>query len=811
MPTAISSISGYPLSSSPENNFPDNLREQLKEGAPQLKNPEYMEYPVVQYESEIMDLIIDHEEFVLVGETGSAKSTAFPIMLNEYRKVAEAEGIIESGKIAITQPRQLAAKEVSKRIAHIHGCALGTEVGYQIKDDNQTQPDTDINVMTEGILLRKLETDPLLDEYSIIMIDEAHERSADTDFLVGLIKGVNEKRRIANRPKIRLAVTSATIEKEKFTNYFAKDKKGKNSLEVPGTLHPVSESYLDEDVTDYTQAAADKVMEILGTRKPLPKSGNPEDMLIFMPGKGEINQTINKIKAELEKLGKGTSDHFEILPLHAEVTSAEQQRAINQKMRKTINGRPVRKIIVATNVAETSLTIEGIRHVIDSGLIRQTMYDEITGIESLETVLHARSGLRQRKGRAGRREPGEYHALFTKKSLESKERPEFQVPEILRKDPLQLILRMKRLGIADISKFPFIDKLPLQSVTSAIEKLKILGALDTEGRITRDGELISDLEVKPEWGKMIIEAQKNGCVEPICKIVALLGTRNLFRRPKITGDKKLDAEERQKANNKHYLLKNSSSSDFEALINILDAFDNVPSLPEYAHISDDEEKRKQWANDNDLTYRAFIQARRNKNDLLKTLRRRGIPYQNTVNNADLSQSIYKSVVPALIASIMVRSPVERAHNDRRSPYFRRLYSDLGDGRVIESIRLEGSSVVKALISGEFLVSDRVLPGKTRDEGFAELCQRGKIEDLPNLVPNLCQELISDKKNWNSVERTTRIVLQGTELDLVQPRTEKISKEEAKRRDALRLQSQNPQTPPRTRRPNPLMRGRGGRT
>jgi len=337
--------------------------------------------PVAHLRDRLREEIRLHPNFVLIAETGSGKTTCLPPLLLELRNELGLEG-----GIAVTQPRRLATKSVSNRVSEMMQCSVGDQVGYHVRFEDITSPETDITFMTDGILLRKIQFDPLLTEYSIVMIDEAHEQSTNIILCLGLLKEVNERRLQADLEPVRIIVTSATIERNRFADYIS-DSDPDNSVEIEGKMFPV-EVFYEENIPpefDYTQAAADKVKTIIDRHL-------EGDILIFMPGKREINLTIENILATVN------DSNIEIFPLHAELPPEDQDKIFIPTTK--------RKIIVTTNIAETSVTIDGIIHVIDSGFIKQTQFDARSGIEQLVLTEHAVSGLDQRKGRAGRTAPG---------------------------------------------------------------------------------------------------------------------------------------------------------------------------------------------------------------------------------------------------------------------------------------------------------------------------------------------------------------------------------------------------------------------
>lgn len=453
--------------------------------------------------------------------------------------------------------------------------------------------------MTVGILLKKLQNDPMLSEYNAVMVDEAHERSLDIDFCLGLLKKTQKERSERGLNPLKIIVVSATLEKEKFINYFSDNDKKAPLLEVPGRLHEVKKFYWEG--YNNMPSAAEIVKKIIDDKK-------DGDILIFMPGVREISITIEAIK-ELKL------PEIVCLPLHGQISADEQK-----KIKEPIVGR---KIIVSTNIAETSLTIPGIKHVIDSGLINQTEYDQKTGITALNTKKHSLSGLKQRAGRAGRIEAGSYYGLYFEKDL--KNRPEYTKPEILRSDLSGVVLAMKDMGIDDVINFDFIDKPEKQAIKNTIEILKNLGALDGEEKLTRAGELMAQLPLEPHIARMVIEARKYHNTGIICTIAAFLGLKSVFNRPR---DKESEAEKAKK----RFVDKDS---DFLTLLNVWDAY----KLSGYS---------KQWARQNFLDNRTLEEVREVRFQLYQILKKNKVLVTERFDKDNINKVIFSGLVDNLL-------------------------------------------------------------------------------------------------------------------------------------------------------------------
>lgn len=625
------------------------------------------ELPIIEYEQEIRETIRNNSTSIIVGETGSGKTTQIPLMLLEELGPNE--------KIAITQPRRVAARSVSSYVASNVGCHVGEDVGYQIRFEDHTSEGTRINFMTDGILLRKMQEDPLLSEYSAVMVDEAHERSLNIDITLGLLKRLQRKRERAGLEPIKIIVTSATLEKEKFAEYFNEAP----TVEVPGRLYPVDVhnmepgekgDFLDTRGNfDYTKAAADRVRKITEERK-------EGDVLIFMPGKMEIDKTIDQIRT-LEL------DDVETLPLYGSM-SPEDQDKIFSEIKK-------RKIIVSTNIAETSITVPGVKHVIDSGLIKQKEFDPRTGISSLATRFHAKSGCKQRMGRAGRLASGECWQLYTEEEFE--QRQDFQTPEMKRSDLAHVVLMMKDMKIEDVRSFEFIDPPPRETIEQAIEELITLGALDENENITAIGETMADLPLEPRIARMVIEADKHNCVETVCTIAAFLGNRSVFVRPK---EKELEADQ------SHAKFKDTKS-DFLTLLKVWKEYETNG----YDY---------KWARENFLHTRVLNEVSNIRYQLFRALKRNGI---RATENED-PEIIGKSIASGLVGNLMI---YDGQHSYRKAVGTQRdFYIHPGSATF--------GYDPKFFVPAEIMETSRK---------FARNCQTVKPEWIPEIAPHLVEE------------------------------------------------------------------------
>ncbi|KAI6025877.1 P-loop containing nucleoside triphosphate hydrolase protein [Pisolithus orientalis] len=457
--------------------------------------------PIYKLKEPLLQAIAEHQVLIVVGDTGSGKTT----QMVQY--LAEA-GFADKGRIGCTQPRRVAAMSVAKRVAEEVGCRLGQEVGYTIRFEDCTSPETKIKYMTDGMLQRESVIDPLCSQYSVVMLDEAHERTIATDVLFGLLKKAVKK-----RPDLKLIVTSATLDAEKFSKYFF----GCPIFTIPGRTYPVEILYTKEPESDYLDASLITVMQIH-------LSEPPGDVLLFLTGQEEIDTACEILFERMKALGPKVPELI-ILPIYSALPSEVQSRVFEP----TPAG--ARKVVIATNVAETSLTIPGIYYVIDPGFSKQNCFDPRLGMDSLVVMPISQAQARQRSGRAGRTGPGKCYRLYTEAAYRNEMSPT-SIPDIQRTNLAHTILMLKAMGINDLLSFDFMDPPPAQTMLTAMESLYALSALDDEGLLTRLGRKMADFPMEPPLAKMLIASVELGCSEEILSIVAMLSVQTVFYRPK---------------------------------------------------------------------------------------------------------------------------------------------------------------------------------------------------------------------------------------------------------------------------------------
>ncbi|KAK4048083.1 DEAH-box ATP-dependent RNA helicase prp22 [Microbotryomycetes sp. JL201] len=458
--------------------------------------------PIAKFRDQLIEAFNNNQVLVVVGDTGSGKTT----QMTQY--LAEA-GFADRLKIGCTQPRRVAAMSVAKRVAEEVGCRLGQEVGYTIRFEDCTSPETKIKYMTDGMLQRECLVDPDVSQYSVLMLDEAHERTIATDVLFGLLK-----KALKRRPDLKLIVTSATLDAEKFSEYFF----GCPIFTIPGRTYPVEILYTKEPESDYLDASLITVMQIH-------LSEPPGDILLFLTGQEEIDTSCEILYERMKSLGANVPDLI-ILPIYSALPSEMQSRIFEPAP------PGARKVILATNIAETSLTIDGIYYVIDPGFVKQNAYDPRLGMDSLIVTPISQAQARQRAGRAGRTGPGKCYRLYTEAAYRNEMLPN-PIPDIQRQNLAHTILMLKAMGINDLLNFDFMDPPPQQTMITALENLYALSALDDEGLLTRLGRKMADLPVEPPLAKVLIASVDLECSEEILTIVAMLSIGGtVFYRPR---------------------------------------------------------------------------------------------------------------------------------------------------------------------------------------------------------------------------------------------------------------------------------------
>ncbi|CCU97979.1 unnamed protein product [Malassezia sympodialis ATCC 42132] len=555
------------------------------------------ELPVFSQMDEFYEKFNKSQIMVMIGETGSGKTTQIPQYvalsdLPQLHKVRGADGVEAPRMIACTQPRRVAAMSVAKRVAEEMDLTLGKEVGYTIRFEDMTERGTTlVKYMTDGMLLREAMNDPNLERYSTVILDEAHERTLATDILMGLLKDVAKR-----RPDLKIIVMSATLDALKFQKYF----NNAPLLKVPGRTFPVETFYTQEPERDYVEAAIRTVLMIH-------QAEEPGDVLVFLTGEDEIEDACRKIRAEGEKLLAEEPDlcgPLKVVPLYSSLPPAQQQRIFDSAPEAARpGGPPGRKVVVSTNIAETSLTIDGIVYVVDPGFSKQKVYNPRIRVESLLVSPISKASAQQRAGRAGRTRPGKCFRLYTERDWAS-ELIEQTYPEILRSNLANTVLELKKLGIDNLVTFDYMDPPAPETVMRALELLNYLGAFDDQGHLTPLGEIMAEFPLDPQLAKMLIVSPEFKCSNEILSIAAMLSVPNVFVRPS-------QASQRQAADAARAEFAHPDG-DHLTLLNVYHAYKT--NCPDMKTGSD-------WCWQNYLSHRALIQADNVRQQLQRTMER----------------------------------------------------------------------------------------------------------------------------------------------------------------------------------------------
>ncbi|KAK2636542.1 hypothetical protein Ddye_031334 [Dipteronia dyeriana] len=536
--------------------------------------------PIYLYRDELLRAVENHQVLVIVGETGSGKTTQVPQYLHEA-------GYTKRGKVGCTQPRRVAAMSVAARVSQEMGVKIGREVGYSIRFEDNTSEKTVVEYMTDGMLLRNIISQPNLSSYSVIMVDEAHERTLSTDILLGLLKDL-----IKYRPDPKVLISSATLDAEKLSNYFDLAP----IFKIPGRRYPVEVHYTTVPESEYIDAAIVTVLQIHVTQA-------PGDILVFLTGQEEIETTKEILNHRIRGLG-GKIAELIICPLYANLPIELQTKIFEP----TPEG--ARKVVLATNIAETSLTIDGIKYVVDPGFVKVKSYNPSTEVESLLVSPISKALANQRAGRSGRTGPGKCFRLYTLDSYQM-EMDDNTVPEIQRTNLANVVLILKSLGIDDLVNFDFIDPPAAESLIKALELLFALGALNKFGELTKVGRRMAEFPLDPMLSKMIIASDKYRCSDEIITIAAMLSVGNsIFYRPK---------EKQVHADNARMNFHSGNVGDHIALLRVYNSWREC----NYS---------KQWCYDNYVQVRSMKRARDIRDQLERLLKRVEIEIASNVND-----------------------------------------------------------------------------------------------------------------------------------------------------------------------------------
>ncbi|KAK6459920.1 P-loop containing nucleoside triphosphate hydrolase protein [Scheffersomyces coipomensis] len=563
--------------------------------------------PVYKFRSHFLEAMDKNQVLIVVGETGSGKTTQLPQYLYEAGYSQGDKNLI----IGCTQPRRVAATSVATRVAQEMNVKLGKEVGYSVRFDDKSSKDTVIKYLTDGMLLREFLTDSKLLKYSVIMIDEAHERTLSTEILLSLLKDI-----LTTRHDLKVIIASATINAEKFSNYFHQA----SILNIPGRRFPVKIHYTKNPEANYIQAAITTIFQIHLTQ-PL-----PGDILVFLTGQEEIESMEESLQESIIKLGSSLENHLQVLSIYSNLPIDLQKKIFEPTLPHT------RKVILATNIAETSITIDGISYVIDPGYVKQNVYNPTQAMESLVVVPCSKASVDQRAGRAGRIGPGKCFRLFTKWSYYN-ELDANTTPEILRVNLSSVILLLLSLGINDLINFDFLDKPNSKHIIKSLELLYSLGCINSKGSLTKLGLKLSKFPLDPMLSKCLITSEKFNCVLEIITIISMLGeSSTLFYRPK----------DKQEIASKKHASFDSPLGDHFSLLNVSQQWENS-------------DFSNQWCQEYFVQYKTLRRVKNVRDQLIKLCQRNKINVNETIsiNPLYIQKSLISGYFPNIVKLSMM--------------------------------------------------------------------------------------------------------------------------------------------------------------
>jgi ATP-dependent helicase HrpA len=567
--------------------------------------------PITARVIDIVNAIDTNPVVIVAGETGSGKTTQLPKMC-----LAMGRGV--NGQIGCTQPRRIAATSVAARVAQELATELGEVVGYKVRFSDRVKNTSYVKFMTDGILLAEIQGDPLLRGYDTIIIDEAHERSLNIDFLLGFLQ-----RLLPRRPDLRVIVSSATLETERFAAFFG----GAPVVEVSGRTYPVDVLYRPprDDEVDLADAVANTVNEIA-------EMDPRNDVLVFLPGEREIREAMGELE-------KRALPHTVVLPLYARLSASEQQRVFQRL--------PQRRVVLATNVAETSLTIPGIVYVVDAGVARVNRYSVRTGVSQLLVEPISKASADQRKGRCGRTESGVCFRLYEEQDYEL--RPAHTDPEIKRVSLAGVILRMKSLRLGDIERFPFLDPPQTRAIAEGYRVLEELGAIDDDGGLTPLGDQLGKLPVDPRLGRMILGGRDEGALREVLVIAAALGLQDPRDRPQAA---------QQRADEAHRRFKDEGS-DFASYLKLWSFWHEVRARSSRGQMH-------KLCRDNFLSYNRMREWEDIHEQLVRVMRELGVAPND---QAASGEQIHRALLPGLLSKIGMWNPEARVYIGARQTRF----------------------------------------------------------------------------------------------------------------------------------------------
>ena len=530
-----------------------------------------------------------YKTLIIVGETGSGKTTQIPQYL------LEANWASEGRQIVCLQPRRVAATSVAQRVANERGTRLGAEVGYSIRFDNCAGPLTRIKFMTEGVLVREMMRDPLLTKYSVIMLDEAHERTLHLDIVIGLLSKIQKKRK-----DLRLLISSATMDAEGFKRFFNSSSSNGNAaiMQIGGRTYPVDIFYSLKSVPDYVAATVQTIIDIHNEQP----SG---DVLAFLTGQDEVDAVCKELRERAEAQPHQSSVELMPVPFYGGLVASEQLKVFD------VAPDGVRKAIIATNIAEASVTIEGIVYVVDCGFVKTKGYSPQTGIESLVVAPVSRASANQRAGRAGRVQAGKAYRLYTEDAYQTS-LPDANIPEMQRSNVAGVLLQLKALGIDNVLRFPFLSPPSSKAMIRGLDLLHALGAIDGNSKLAEPlGVQIAEFPLQPTMAKMLLCSGDFECSHEIVTIAAMLQVQHVFVCP----------QNKKHASNRAKLHFSCAEGDHITLLNVYLAFIR-------------EGKSSRWCSRHFLNFQSLSRAAEIRSQLVHYLRRFGVPLLSCNGDVD---------------------------------------------------------------------------------------------------------------------------------------------------------------------------------
>lgn len=661
--------------------------------------------PIWQVEQAIINALRDHRVVVVSAETGSGKTTQIPQMLRS------AGYTVGDGRVVVTQPRRVAASAAAKRVAEEMGVVCGQEVGYQFRHDRQLGPETEIAFVTEGILLQEAKSNPSFRGYSVIMLDEVHERSIDMDTLLGVVKLA-----LGARGDLRVVVSSATLDAERLVEFF---DNGATLVECEGRTHPVTMQFAPtHQYMTSPRSMGEAAVEIINSTH--------GDVLFFLPG----YDWMSGVKKVLDDTLK---DAVEILMAHGDMPMEEMDKLFQEHRR--------RRVILATNVAETSLTIDGVKVVIDSGLVKKDFFSADTGIQTLKEVSNSKSSVRQRAGRAGRTASGECHCLFSKRQFD--DRPEFDIPAILRSDLSTVVLTLAKIGITGLDRlmsFPFMDGPGADNLKAALNGLVAMGALDESGKLTDYGDMLSRFPLPPSEAHLLAQAGRFNAVGEMATLIAMVEAKPV-PQPRTLSDGTRESPPE---------IVREFTSDMEMWLGLWGHY--YESGFSWA-----------WAKEAGLNPKRMDEARKNRAQLLDLATEHGLTVVSSDNIANLKLALI-AARPNNIGKNIDRGAYICAGSDETS-YGHRVFifpgscAFIGSGRFL---RLE------PLLMWHMGVRETTKP-------YAHCCMEVTAEEIKEACPDLCSESIALSRSFPG--QSTMAVYSVTEFCKLTISTTTIAKEE----------------------------------